>query len=242
MIGKNAVKILGTKCIGSPCGWYWDYDSLEKVENYEQAINDTTQTWDLHHRAEINEEVCLYVSKDVLEHFGLYKDRHYSELIFLPSSEHHALHAPYNHCLITIDHLISKAVDENELKHKLCECITKMHVLALKNEIAEKHDIYKNAYQTAFNNYEALQEKRRKSSEFAEKQELEVSINAQNDACELFEHKAKLYSELYLMTQFYDNEISKYRDKCNRYSNFIKKLAEGGEELEEFYDKYKREA
>lgn len=58
------------------------------IENYNEAINDKTQTWDCHHRLEID----LDKTAKELEELGLYWNRPASELIFLTSSEHSKLH------------------------------------------------------------------------------------------------------------------------------------------------------
>lgn len=54
----------------------------ELIENYEKAIADTTQTWEVHHRREE-----LYSYKELIER-GEYYDVSPSELIFLTKSEH----------------------------------------------------------------------------------------------------------------------------------------------------------
>lgn len=67
-------------------------DTISKIENYEQAMNDTTQIWDLHHRLEltINNEFAHY--KADLIRLNMYYQRPYFELIFLTQSEHLSLH------------------------------------------------------------------------------------------------------------------------------------------------------
>ena len=61
-------------------------EDLSLIENYELAINDTTQTWDCHHRRE-----SIYSAKDLIE-IGEYWKRSAAELIFLTHSEHNRLH------------------------------------------------------------------------------------------------------------------------------------------------------
>lgn len=61
---------------------------IHLIENYKEAINDKTQTWDCHHRREIDENK----SKQQLIDEDLYYDRPAEELIFLPHKEHTALH------------------------------------------------------------------------------------------------------------------------------------------------------
>ena len=67
-------------------------DDLSKIENYEEAINDKTQTWHLHHRLELtlDGEFALTVSQ--LKMHDMYYNRPYYELIFLTPAEHRRLH------------------------------------------------------------------------------------------------------------------------------------------------------
>lgn len=53
-----------------------------KIENYEEAISDKTQTWDCHHRNE------RFYSSQELKDLGLYYDCPPCELIFLKVPEH----------------------------------------------------------------------------------------------------------------------------------------------------------
>lgn len=54
----------------------------ELIENYDKAIADTTQTWEVHHRREE-----LYSQKDLKDR-GEYYDRPSEEFIFLTKAEH----------------------------------------------------------------------------------------------------------------------------------------------------------
>ena len=65
-------------------------EDLSLIENYELAINDTTQTWDCHHRGEVLP--CGRFSQDDLKKFVLYYKRPASELIFLTPTAHRRLH------------------------------------------------------------------------------------------------------------------------------------------------------
>ena len=60
---------------------------FQLIENYELAINDDNQIWQLHHKLE---ETGL--SKDDLINKGLYYNRPPNELIFLTIHEHRQLH------------------------------------------------------------------------------------------------------------------------------------------------------
>ena len=64
------------------CKEYW------KIENYQEAVNDTEQVWHCHHRHEID----WALSREELISIGRYYDVHYSELIFLTPAEHKSLH------------------------------------------------------------------------------------------------------------------------------------------------------
>ena len=72
-------------------------DDISKIENYEQAINDKTQTWDCHHRLEltINDEHAR--TKEELIRLGMYYNRPYFELIFLTRKEHKKLEQNTNY-------------------------------------------------------------------------------------------------------------------------------------------------
>lgn len=63
-------------------------EAIENIENYEDAVNDSTQVWVCHHRKEIE----LGLSSDDLIRKHLYYERPAAELIFLTNSEHTRLH------------------------------------------------------------------------------------------------------------------------------------------------------
>jgi hypothetical protein len=63
-------------------------EDISLIENYNESINDESQTWALHHKLEIE----LNKSKQELIDLGLYYNRPAAELIFLTKSEHHRLH------------------------------------------------------------------------------------------------------------------------------------------------------
>ena len=67
-------------------------DPLNQIENWDKAITDDTQTWDCHHRLEIE----LGMTRQQLIDAGLYFDRPASELIMLTHTEHAALHSLYD--------------------------------------------------------------------------------------------------------------------------------------------------
>lgn len=63
-------------------------EDISKIENYDKAIADTTQTWICHHRTEI---WWNCTRKDLIEN-ECYYGRKALELIFLTPSEHRKLH------------------------------------------------------------------------------------------------------------------------------------------------------
>ena len=74
--------MISKKCLRYCC------EDLSLIENYEKAINDTTQTWHCHHCLETDS----FLTRDELKKQDLYYNRPASELIFLTPSEHHSLH------------------------------------------------------------------------------------------------------------------------------------------------------
>lgn len=69
---------------------------FEKIENYDKAIADTTQTWHCHHRLETHnsdgERRLTDITSKELIALDMYFDRPPEELIFLTQSEHRKLH------------------------------------------------------------------------------------------------------------------------------------------------------
>ena len=61
-------------------------DDISLIENYDKAIEDTTQTWHCHHRRE-----TIFSRKDLIE-IGEYYNRPAEELIFLTKTDHQRLH------------------------------------------------------------------------------------------------------------------------------------------------------
>lgn len=66
-------------------------EDISLIENYDKAIADTTETWECHHRLEI-QEGKTYSMKE-LKALRLYYMRPACELIFLTKSDHCKLHA-----------------------------------------------------------------------------------------------------------------------------------------------------
>ena len=78
--------------INEICAKSYCKDDIAKIENYEKAINDMTQTWDLHHRLELTLDGEFAHTTEELKQFGMYFHRPYFELIFLTKEEHNRLH------------------------------------------------------------------------------------------------------------------------------------------------------
>lgn len=65
-------------------------EDISLIQNYEQAIADNTQTWECHHRLEIQGKFIN--SPKLLKKCGLYDNVPAWQLIFLTKSEHRRLH------------------------------------------------------------------------------------------------------------------------------------------------------
>ena len=67
--------------------------NYENIENFDKAVNDTTQIWECHHRLELEKTggVCDVTKQDLID-WGIYYDRPADELIFLTKAEHRKLH------------------------------------------------------------------------------------------------------------------------------------------------------
>lgn len=71
-------------------------EDISKIENYENAVNDTHKMWQCHHRLETHnsdgERRLIDLTTKELKALGTYYHRPASELIFLTTKEHRALH------------------------------------------------------------------------------------------------------------------------------------------------------
>lgn len=67
-------------------------DDIFKIENYDKAVNDPIQTWEIHHRLELTLDGEFALSRDQLRMHDMYYHRPYYELIFLTPTEHRRLH------------------------------------------------------------------------------------------------------------------------------------------------------
>ena len=61
-----------------------------KIENYELAMADSSQTWECHHKLEIGQDYLNTCEE--LKMMNLYYNRPAEELIFLTVKEHHKVH------------------------------------------------------------------------------------------------------------------------------------------------------
>lgn len=80
MISKNSIKRIVRE------------GELEKIENYDKALADKTQTWICHHRLELTLDGEFAHTPEELQRMGMYFNRPYFELIFLTRAEHNKLH------------------------------------------------------------------------------------------------------------------------------------------------------
>lgn len=71
-------------------------DDISKIENYEVAVNDSTHSWDCHHRLELTLNCEFAHTVEELKRMGMYYNRPYFELIFLRHDEHTRLHGKSN--------------------------------------------------------------------------------------------------------------------------------------------------
>lgn len=65
-------------------------EDISKIENYDLAVNDKTQTWDCHHRLEVQGQ--FRNSTALLKKCGMYFYVPASQLIFLTPEDHHRIH------------------------------------------------------------------------------------------------------------------------------------------------------
>ena len=96
-------------------------EDISKIENYEQAITDQTQSWVCHHKAEVLP--CGNFTVDTLIKFKLYWHRPANELIFMKRNEHAHLHR--KNLPIETKHNISNAMRRRKLSNKTKQKIRK---------------------------------------------------------------------------------------------------------------------
>ena len=67
-------------------------DSIDRIENYDRAVEDKSKTWVLHHRLELTIDGQFALSRNDLIRMGMYYHRPAFELIFLDKSQHMRMH------------------------------------------------------------------------------------------------------------------------------------------------------
>lgn len=75
-------------------------EDISLIENYQIAVDDTTQMYDCHHRNEVKilpSGIKEYHSVEDLIEIGLYYNRPANELIFLTHAEHNKIHCCGKH-------------------------------------------------------------------------------------------------------------------------------------------------
>ena len=65
---------------------------ITKIENYEAAVNDSNETWDVHHRLELHPDNSTRFTRESLKILGLYYNVEPDKLIFLKRKEHLQMH------------------------------------------------------------------------------------------------------------------------------------------------------
>ena len=116
-------------------------DDISKIENYDKAINDKTQTWDLHHRLELTLDGEFALTAAQLKMHDMYYNRPYYELIFLTRSEHTRMHNLAQSSETRekrVNSLIGHSISE-EHRRKLSEAALRQHRVGENNPFYGKH-------------------------------------------------------------------------------------------------------
>lgn len=71
-------------------------DDLSKIENYQEAVSDTENKWELHHRLELTLDGEFAHTQAELIRMNMYYHRPAFELIFMKEDEHHKLHGQFH--------------------------------------------------------------------------------------------------------------------------------------------------
>lgn len=67
-------------------------EDISKIENYDTAVNDKTETWDVHHRLELHPDNSTRFTRESLKRLDLYYNVEADKLIFLKRKEHLQMH------------------------------------------------------------------------------------------------------------------------------------------------------
>lgn len=120
----------------------------ELIENYEKAIADTTQTWEVHHRLE-----CCFTQK-FLKEMNLYYDVEPEALIFLTPSEHKKIDS----CCKRLSEAMKGKKHSEETKRKMSEahskkvlCVETSEVFESVSEAQRKTGIFNNSISNVCN-------------------------------------------------------------------------------------------
>ena len=65
---------------------------ITEIENYEVAVNDKNETWDVHHRLELHPDNSTRFTREDLKRLDLYYNVEPEMLIFLKRKEHLQMH------------------------------------------------------------------------------------------------------------------------------------------------------
>lgn len=71
---------------------YVENKRIDLIENYELAVNDGIENWDIHHRLELHPDGSIRFTKQSLIKLDLYYNRPPTELIWIKRSEHIQMH------------------------------------------------------------------------------------------------------------------------------------------------------
>ena len=88
------------------CKEYW------KIENYEKAVNDNSQIWEVHHRLEIMPFSGKIVGATYLIKQNMYYNVKPEELIFLTKAEHTKLDRPHDTMSFSGRHHTSESIEK----------------------------------------------------------------------------------------------------------------------------------
>ena len=116
-------------------------DDISKIENYDKAINDKTQTWDLRHRLELTLDGEFALTAAQLKMHDMYYNRPYYELIFLTRSEHirmHNLSQSSETREKRVNSLIGHSISE-ETRRKISEAAIRQNRTGKNNPMYGKH-------------------------------------------------------------------------------------------------------
>lgn len=116
-------------------------EDISKIENYDKAISDTTQTWVCHHRLEMQDEP--FNTAEYLKKNNLYYHRPAAELIFLTRGEHTKLHTTGRRHSEESRRKIGEAHKgkkfSEEHRRKLSEAALRQHRVGENNPFYGKH-------------------------------------------------------------------------------------------------------